>query len=192
MTDRADIAVLILAGGDGSRIGGGKPMRLLGGRTLLDCAVDQARQWSDCVAIAARERDQVGATGCEVLVDPPAIGGPLAGLASADKLGRELVLSVPCDMPFLPPDLASRLGEALREHGAALASSDGRVHPVCGLWRAARLGELADYLASGRRSVIGFAERVGYAAVEWDEGAFVNINTPADLAKAEARIASER
>lgn len=192
MTDCANLAVLILAGGEGSRIGGGKPTRMLGGRTLLDHSVDLARQWSDCVAIAARAHDQVGATSREVLLDPPGIGGPLAGLGSAGRLGRELVLTIPCDMPFLPPDLPWRLGEALRERGAALASSGGRVHPVCGLWRTGQLAELADYLASGRRSVMGFAERVGYAAVEWDEGAFVNINTPTDLAMAEARIALKR
>lgn len=191
MTDNDDLAVLILAGGGGLRIGGGKPMRLLGGRPLLDHAIEKARLWSDRVAIAVREPGQVKAAGCEVLVDPPGVSGPLAGLTSASRLERELVLTVPCDMPFLPTDLPSRLREALRDRDAALAASEGRVHPVCGLWRAERLPELTAYLANGRQSVIGFAEIVGYAAVEWDARDLVNINTPGDLAAAEAWIVSE-
>lgn len=191
MTGDDAIAVIILAGGEGRRMGGDKPTRLLGGRTLLDRAIEGARRWSDRIVIAARDGDQVGATDYEVLLDPPSVGGPLAGLVSARKLGRELVLTVPCDMPFLPADLAGRLRDALGDRGAALAASGGRVHPVCGLWRSDRLSELAGYLATGRRSVIGFSELLDYAAVEWEEAAFININTPAELATAEARLALE-
>ena len=64
-------AVLILAGGEGRRIGGGKPLRMLGGRSLLDRAIERARGWSDRIAIAARDAEQVGDADIEVLIDPP-------------------------------------------------------------------------------------------------------------------------
>ena len=181
-------AILILAGGEGSRIGGGKPLRRLGGRTLLDRAIERASRWSDCVAIAAREPVQAGETGLPILVDPPGLEGPLGGLASALRLERPAVLTIPCDMPFLPDDLSERLASALGEKGAALAASRGYVHPVCGLWRREALSRMEDYASTGRRSLIGFAEFVGYAVVEWAGDPFFNVNSPEDLAEAEARL----
>jgi molybdopterin-guanine dinucleotide biosynthesis protein A len=182
-------AVLILAGGEGRRIGGGKPLRMLGGRSLLDRAIERARGWSDSIAIAARAVDQVGDADVLVLLDPPGLEGPLGGLASAARLGRPLVLTIPCDMPFLPDDLPDRLAAALADYGAALAMSEGRVQPVCGLWRTDALARLGDYAASGRRSLIGFAETIGYVGVAWEGDPFFNVNSAADLAAAEARTA---
>ncbi|MGZ8335570.1 MAG: molybdenum cofactor guanylyltransferase [Allosphingosinicella sp.] len=181
-------AVVILAGGEGRRISGGKPMRRLGGRTLLEWAIERAQDWSDEVAVAARTEAQVGELGIPVLIDPPGLEGPLGGLASALRLEGETVLTIPCDSPFLPDDLPERLAAALPGHAAALAASGGRVHPVCGLWRTDALAQVRGYAGSGRRSLIGFAEKIGYAAVEWPESAFFNINSLADMAEAEARL----
>ncbi|GGE00221.1 molybdenum cofactor guanylyltransferase [Tsuneonella deserti] len=182
--------MVILAGGDGSRMGGAKPLRMLAGRTLLDRAIHRARSWSDDIFISARSAAQVGAAGLPLLLDEPGLGGPLAGLAAARSTGSDAVLTVPCDMPFLPTDLLPRLMEAFAGRGAALAEARGQVHPVCGLWRTEALGEIADYAASGRRSLIGFAERVGYSIGRWEAAEmFDNINTRADLAMAEARLA---
>jgi molybdopterin-guanine dinucleotide biosynthesis protein A len=79
-------AVVILAGGEGRRIGGFKPMCRLGGRTLLDRAIDLARGWSDEVAIAVRTEGQIGDPGIVSLLDPPGLEGPLGGMASALQL----------------------------------------------------------------------------------------------------------
>ena len=189
MKSHDDLAVVILAGGEARRMGGDKPLRILAGRTLLDRAVERAMRWSDDVSIAARSESQVTGTALPVMIDPPDLLGPLAGLASAREAGRPLVLTISCDMPFLPDDLPRLLAVALPGHAAALAASGGRVHPVCGLWRVEALGHLDRYLATGRRSVLGFAESIGYAVVEGDSEAFVNVNTPADLFRAEARLA---
>ncbi len=181
-------AVLILAGGDGRRIGGGKPLRLLGGRTLLDRAIERAQRWGDQVAVAARNPEQIGEADVPILFDPPGLEGPLGGLASALRLERPTVLTIPCDTPFLPEDLPDRLAAALAGHGAALAASGGQIHPVCGLWRADALGGVRGYAASGRRSLIGFAETIGCVTVEWSDDPFFNINSAEDLAQAEARL----
>lgn len=183
-------AVVLLAGGEGRRIGGGKPLRLLGGRTLLERALDQALSWSGTVAIAVRDPEQVPCAQAPMLIDDPAIGGPLAGLSSALAFavaqGCDAVLTIPCDCPFLPPDLFVRLGEA--DAPVAIARSGGRLHPVCGLWRASLLAELPAYVSTGRRSLRGFAETVGFAAVDWSEEPFFNVNSSEDLAAAEARL----
>jgi molybdopterin-guanine dinucleotide biosynthesis protein A len=172
------VKIVILAGGEGRRIGGGKPLRMLGGETLLDRALGIARRWSGDLLVAD------GST------DAPGIEGPLGGVAAALALGGD-VLTIPCDMPFLPDDLPERLGR--QSEAAALAESGGRLHPVCALWRARAADGLAAYAASGRRSLHGFAEAVGYAPVAWSTDPidpFFNINDADDLARAEAMLKS--
>lgn len=182
---------VVLAGGEGLRMGGGKPLRVWGGRPLLARAIDLAAGYSRVVAVAVRDAGQTGAGAhASLLFDPPEIGGPLAGLASALEFGCRhgalWVQTLACDMPNLPADLSERLLEALTPGvGAVLPVSGGRLHPVCGLWRIASRDRLADYLATGRSSLRGFAEAVGLREVTWEETGldpFVNLNTVEDLA----------
>ncbi len=187
-----DIVVAILAGGEGSRIGGGKPGLRLAGRTLLDRSADQARCWSDKTVVAVRSASQIGSPGIPSIVDAEGIEGPLAGLAAslewARKEGASGLLTIPCDMPFLPGDLASRLAKSIGDRGAAIAARGGHLHPVCGLWQTRAIDEIAAYLDSGRRSLHGFAAHLGFVEVGWPAAApdpFFNINTKADLAEAE-------
>ena len=189
------IAVVVLAGGEGRRIGGGKPLRRLGGQTLLERAVAQALESSDSVAIAVRDPAQVGGLAAFEVIADAAWEGPLGGLAAAlafaRRRGRVAVLTLPCDMPLTPPDLADRLAGALGEQAAALASSGGRLHPVCGLWRIEALDALPAYAAAGQRSLKGFAAGIGFVAVDWPVDPvdpFFNVNTPEDLARAEALL----
>jgi molybdenum cofactor guanylyltransferase len=186
------IAVVVLAGGAGSRIGGGKPLKLLGGKRLIDRAEALARQWSDILAVAVREPEQTGSTTLTRILDEPGIEGPLAGLAAALRFARDAgcqaVLTIPADMPFLPTDLGSRLIDGLANASAALASSGGHLHPVCGNWQVSALEDIADYLASERRSLRGFAEAIGFQTVEWRNeplDPFFNINSEQDLTVAE-------
>jgi molybdopterin-guanine dinucleotide biosynthesis protein A len=185
-------ASAILAGGEGSRIGGGKPLIRLGSKTLVERAFERAQGWSNQVVVALRSPDQLGTITLPSIIDDPAIAGPLAGLAKAlgwaKQQGVDALLTLPCDMPFLPDDLPLRLGLALDGHAAALASSGARLHPVCGLWRIEAYGALPAYCATGRRALRGFAEHVGFTAVDWPaipDDPFFNINSPADLAEAE-------
>jgi len=171
--------IVILAGGEGRRIGGRKPQKLLGGETLLDRALARARSWSGEVVIAGREGGD--------LQDDPMIEGPLAGVSAALALGGD-VLTIPCDMPFLPDDLPARLQS---DTAATVAASGGRLHPVCAFWKAECRDALPAYLATGRRSLTGFAEAVGYQAVEWPTepvDPFFNVNDEADLARAEVLL----
>lgn len=197
MIDPSHIAVAVLAGGEGSRIGGGKPLIKLGDTTLIERAYDRARGWSSSAIISVRSPEQLGSSEMPWIADAAEIDGPLAGLAAAlewaCRRGAEALLTIPCDMPFLPDDLPLRLAVEIGEFQAALASSGGELHPVCALWRNAAIYEFADYCASGRRSLRGFAEHVGCAEVEWPSSPcdpFFNINGPEDLAVAESMLAS--
>ncbi len=190
------IAAVVLAGGEGRRIGGAKPQRTLAGRTLLERAVGQASAFSDLTAVAVRGLPPAGADNGLALIEDAPWEGPLGGLAAALAFarlrGRAAVLTLPCDMPLIPTDLASRLAATLGGHGAALAASGGRLHPVCGLWRVETLDALPAYAATGQRSLKGFAAAVGCVTAEWPAGPvdpFFNVNTADDLARAEALLA---
>ena len=118
--------IVILAGGEGRRIGGGKPQRLLGGET-------PARPRAAASRAAGRTRCWSRTAGS----DAPGIEGPLGGIAAALALGGD-VLTIPCDMPFLPADLPERLGrtsEAAALGGKRRAAPSGLralARPRCG------------------------------------------------------------
>jgi molybdopterin-guanine dinucleotide biosynthesis protein A len=186
----ADLAIVVLAGGEGRRMGGEKARRPWGPTTLVGHAVGLARAYGGEVAVAVRDAAQVaGAVEARLLLDDPGIEGPLAGLAAARGFARATgaprLLTLPCDAPLLPADLAARLQAALAPGvGVAVAQSDGREHPTCALWRAGALGVLPAYLATGRRSLNGFAAAAGMTTVDWpvDGGdPFANANTLEDL-----------
>lgn len=86
---RDDVAVVIFAGGEGRRLGGGKPLTLLDGERLIDRALRHAAQWSDLVAVVVRDPAQVAPLDVRVITDEPEIPGPLAGLASALRFGEK-------------------------------------------------------------------------------------------------------
>lgn len=186
-------AIVIAAGGDGVRIGGTKPSRMLGGRRLIDHALAWAGRHADTVALAVRLRDADWGTGLPLLVDRHDGIGPISALASAFRFAhdqrRPTLLMIGCDMPLLPDDLLGRLQAALPGHGAAMPVSGGRRHPMATLW-APDVPAIEAYIATGGQSLWRFAQAVGMAEVTWDNAPdpFVNINEPADLAAAEQRL----
>jgi molybdopterin-guanine dinucleotide biosynthesis protein A len=190
---KRDVAVVILAGGEGKRMGGGKPLRMFGGERLIDRSVCVARRWSDRVAVAIRDRSQVTAVPADLIADED-VAGPLGGLISGMKFAREegkaRLLAIPADMPFLPHDLLDRLRQAIADKGCAMAESGGHVHPVCSLWRVSAAAQAENYATSGRRSLKGLAGCIGFVTVEWQAepvDPFFNINTRDDLAEAARR-----
>lgn len=186
------LASVVLAGGQGTRIGGRKALQPWAGATLIAHALAQARGYAPIVAVAVRSADQLeGVSQVELLVDDPTIPGPLAGLASAlafaGRVGATAVLTLPCDTPLLPADLAERLSSGLDERRpVAMAQSGGRWHPTCAVWRAGLASRIAPYLATGKSSLYGFAQFVGCRIIDWSDNApdpFANANTLDDLAR---------
>jgi molybdopterin-guanine dinucleotide biosynthesis protein A len=188
-----DAVAVVLAGGEGRRMGGDKPLRPFGGARLIDRALALAQGYCLRTAVAVRRPGQIPALpGALLLLDPADLPGPLAGLASALAFARAQgaprVLTLPCDTPRLPADLLARLAAALDGAGparVAVARSGGRLHPACALWPADGLEALGAYAAAGRASLRGFAVELGMGVVDWDAPGgdpFANANTPAELA----------
>lgn len=184
------ITTVLLAGGQGSRMGGDKGLQLLRGKPLLAWVLERVRPHSDEVLLSANDKHEVYAQfACPLVSDRmPGWAGPLAGLQAAMHQARnDWVLSVPCDTPYLPPDLLPRLYQALQQANteAAVASSAGRRHPAIALYRKCVLPRLDAYLQGGGRKVNDWLNSLQLSEVEFEnEAAFANINSQEELARA--------
>lgn len=192
MNPLADITGLVLAGGRGQRMGGvDKGLQLLRGTPLAQAALERLRAQVNGLLISAnRHLDTYATFGVPVLTDGvPDHPGPLAGLlAGLRACPTAWLLTVPCDTPDFPADLAERLAHAVTAEGADIAMAatreDGRVQPqpVFCLVQRSLEPDLAAFIAEGGASPRAWAARHRTALVTFDEAAaFGNANTLADL-----------
>ena len=191
---------VLLAGGLARRMGGGdKPMRMIGGRTILERVITRLKPQCDGLILNANgDPARFAAFGLPVIPDSVAdFPGPLAGIlagldwAATNRPDVQWILSAAADCPFLPRDLVARLCEALVKENAelAVAASDGQSHPVIGLWRVGLRNELRHALTvEDVRKIDRFTARYRLATVSWPAtplDPFFNANTAEDLAEAE-------
>ncbi|MGE9008743.1 molybdenum cofactor guanylyltransferase MobA [Leptospira interrogans] len=191
---------VLLAGGLARRMGGGdKPMRTIGGRTILDRVIARLQPQCDGLILNANgDPARFAAFGLPVIADGVAdFPGPLAGIlaaldwAAANRPEVKWVLSAAADCPFLPRDLVVRLVAALREEKAelAVAASDGQSHPVIGLWSVALREQLRHALVvEDVRKIDRWTARYRLATVTWQTepiDPFFNANTMDDIAEAD-------
>lgn len=204
-----EIAGVLLAGGRSRRMGrGDKALMTLAGRLLIRHASERlAPQVGALILNTNGDPQRFSALGLPVIADETDdFAGPLAGVLAAlhwfaqKRQGFSAVASVSADVPFVPVDLVARLAEALRTHGTArvaVAQSRGRRHHVISLWRMDAADEIAAALARGERRAEAIVDRLGAVTVPFadvDLGGesvdpFFNVNTPEDLAFAEAVLA---
>ena len=195
---------LLLAGGQARRMGGGdKCLRELGGKTLLQHAIDRVRPQVGPLVISANgDPKRFAAYDLPVVADVIAdFAGPLAGILTGLEWARAhapdcpWLLSAPTDAPFLPMELVESLHEAADELGAdlACAMSNGRSHPVVGLWPVRLAGALrAALVDEDIRKIDVWTERYRMATIEFPADPvdpFFNANRPEDLAEAERLLA---
>ncbi|MBW8371148.1 MAG: molybdenum cofactor guanylyltransferase [Thiobacillus sp.] len=183
----ARVAAVILAGGEGRRMGGAdKGLIEYQGCPLIEWALAAlAPQVEEIVISANRNLDTYAAYGQRVLPDTlPDYPGPLAGvLAAFDAVNADWLVVVPCDTPHLPADLALRLlGAAqLESVPLAVAADESRIHHSCFIVRTDQRDNLAAYLALGERAVRHWQAGLAATTVRFDAACFANFNQPDDL-----------
>lgn len=194
-SERSKISAVILAGGQARRMGGSdKGLALLGGRPLIAWVLERiAPQVDEMLISANRNLDQYRQFGHPVLADDsPDFQGPLAGLRRAmAEAAHPLILCAPCDTPFLPRDLVERLIGALDKAGAEIAVPmvGSQAHRAIFLCRKSLLPGLGDFLDRGGRRVGEWQSQLKRVEVPFrDEHAFLNLNTPQELAAAEGAM----
>ncbi len=187
---KREVTGVILAGGQGRRMGGAdKGLQLLDGRPLAQWVLDRlAPQVASVLISANRNLPRYAGFGCAVLTDRiPDSAGLLTGLhAALARSATPLLQTVPCDSPFLPDDQVARLHAELAGQGAqlAVARSGGRVHRAFCLLRCDLAPRLDAFLASGERKVGLWHASLDTVEVDFDDAAaaFANLNTMDDLA----------
>ena len=191
---------VLLAGGLARRMGGGdKPMRTIGGRTILDRVIARLQPQCDGLILNANgDPARFAGFGLPVIADTVEnFPGPLAGILAAldwaaiNRPEVKWVLSAAADCPFLPRDLVARLHQARADEDAelAVAASDGQSHPVIGLWNVDLREPLRHALVvEDIRKIDRWTARYRLATVEWPADPldpFFNANTMDDIAAAE-------
>lgn len=194
---------VILSGGLARRMGGGdKCLLKLGDKPLLAWVIERLRpHTADLLLNANGEAGRFAAFDLAVTSDVmPGFGGPLVGLLSAMRWAEAHrphlthIASVAGDTPFFPeglvPGLAAALGlNAAHPNTIALASNEGFVQPIFGLWPVALADELEAWLRAGdNRKVLAFVAEHSRIDVDFPTTGrhqpFFNINRPEDLATA--------
>lgn len=179
--------------------GGDKPMRQIGGRTILARVIARLKPQCDGLILNANgDPARFASFGLAVIPDTVAdFPGPLAGIlaaldwTAANRPEISWILSAAADCPFLPRDLVARMHEARAEQNAqlAVAASGGQSHPVIGLWSVGLRKELRHALVvEDVRKIDRWTARYRLATVEWPTtplDPFFNANTMDDIAEAE-------
>jgi len=188
--DRSDVTAVILAGGQGRRMGGlDKGLIEFQGRSLAAILVERLEQQGvDIVINANRNLARYQQFGHTVISDQlDDYQGPLAGFASAmTVVNSPFILTLPCDGPLLAEDYLARFIAAYaNEPAPILVADDGeRLQPVHALLRVDLLPSLVRFLDSGDRKIDRWYAEHEYARVDFSDctGMFRNINTPSDQA----------
>lgn len=193
MIARSDITGLVLAGGRAQRMGGvDKGLIQFQGKALIEHAIERLTpQVSHLLINANRNQETYSQYGYPILADESAdFSGPLAGyLVGLKACQTPYLITVPCDSPCFPKDLATRLANALEDQGAdiAFASTEDRVkkvwaQPVFCLMKKSLTQSLEQFLAGGHRKIDRwFALEKACTVVFSRESDFVNANTPEEL-----------
>lgn len=183
------ITGVVLAGGKARRMGGAdKGLLDLDGKPLWKHVADNLLSQLETVVVNAnRHRNIYQKSGLRVIPDSLAdFPGPLAGMLSVFLQEKgDWFLFCPCDTPYIPRDLVARL-KAQRNDSAVVWVHDGeRDHPTIALVNRSVQPLLQDYLQSGERRVMVFMRLAGGHAVDFSDqkDAFVNVNTPEELAR---------
>lgn len=183
------ITAVILAGGQGSRMGGvDKGLITLWEKPLVTHLVERLTpQVGSLLINANRHREQYQQWAPVIADNLAGFPGPLAGFeAGLNAAATDWIVVVPCDSPLLPLDLVERLATAISSPQQIAVVHDGeQLHAATALLHRSLLPSLQRYLARGDRKLrLWFAEHE-LVAVDFSDqaSAFINLNTPACVEK---------
>jgi molybdenum cofactor guanylyltransferase len=188
------VSAIVLAGGRSSRFGRDKLAEPVGGRAILDHAIDAARSFAiDVVVVVAPEGTPSERPGVRVVRDATAFEGPLAGLLAGLGAAREsAVLLTAGDMPELQPAVAEALLAELTASGvdAVVLEDAGRPRPLpMAIAREAGLDAAQRLFDGGERRLRALVEALGATVIPeatWrpldpDGRSLRDVDVPADL-----------
>ena len=179
---------------------GGRPKALLdlGGRRIIERVLDAVGPVVDDVLIVTNTPDLYAFLGVPMVgdlhPDHGSLGGIFSGLAAATG---EAAFTVACDMPFLHREVARLVVARAGEGDVVIPRVGEQLETMHAVYRKACLPPIEARLRAGRFKIVGFFDSVRVVEIaEADiarhrppEVVFMNVNTPEDLARAQALAA---
>jgi molybdopterin-guanine dinucleotide biosynthesis protein A len=186
---------VVLAGGRGSRLGGAKPTAELAGQSLISYPLAALAEAGLEAVVVAKPDTDLPPLDVDVLTEPAEPVHPMAGIVAAlRQTGRPIVV-IGCDFPFVPAALLRALADA--PEPLVIPAPGGEPQPLVARWTPALLPALEaalDLEEPLRRTVAALSPRLLDDAELAPFGdparVFFNVNTPADLRRAEGAVSS--
>lgn len=178
-----ELTGMILAGGEGRRMGGrDKGLEPFAGLPLVGHVVKRLEgQVGELLINANRNTDAYRFFADRIVEDAEGgFKGPLMGIYSGLRAAKTpWLLVAPCDSPALPDDLVARMVQGIGQHDIAVAFDGERLHPVVALLRTSLADDLAATLAEGERKIDRWYARHDWCKVDMSDcpDAFANLNT---------------
>ena len=193
------VSAVVLAGGASRRMGVDKRRIEVGGRTLLELAVDIVGSVADDVVVATREGDDLApavaaSAGARACADRRPRAGPMGGLeAGLAAAAHEVVLVVASDMPFVSPAVLALLATEARarpESDVVVLEGENGPAPLLGAYRRSALGVVSALLDAGERRMSALLAgarchvipRACWSLLDPEGLSLVNLNSPSDVA----------
>lgn len=191
MSKSRAITGIILAGGEGRRMGGqDKGWLQLQGLPMIRRAIERLQPQVEQIVISAnRNLDAYAKLDARIYSDDTPYQGPLGGIAAClEHIDTDYGLIVPTDAPLIPINLV----ESLSAHIPAkliLCRDEKRLQPLFGLYHRSLAASIRAFLAGGDRKLMLWCEQQDPEVVTiGDNSAFTNLNTPSELSEFEKKL----
>ncbi|MCO7243895.1 molybdenum cofactor guanylyltransferase MobA [Halomonas sp. Ps84H-12] len=198
MIAKHDLTGMILAGGEGRRMGGrDKGLEPFADLPLVAHTVKRFDGHVHELMINANRNSDAYALFADRVIEDAEGGfkGPLMGIYSGLRAAQTpWLLVAPCDSPALPHNLVARMVAGITqagvEHDIAVAFDGERLHPVVALLRTSLADDLAATLAEGERKIDRWYARHAWCRVDMSDcpEAFANLNTEEEKARLELAL----
>ncbi len=196
------VALAVLGGGQGKRIGKKKSRLRIDSRSLLEIISERIGfLFQEKYYISKASEDEfILPLGFERLNDVYDYQTPLVGVYTAlFYANSHRVLAVGCDMPFIKPQLVKLLLERSSLGDVVVPCSSKGPEPLMAIYSKCCLQPIRESLESGEKRLISFFESVKVyylkaeeiSKVDLEEISFFNINTREDLEKAREMIKTD-
>tara|TARA_B110000196_G_C20930011_1_gene559448 strand:+ start:98 stop:733 length:636 start_codon:yes stop_codon:yes gene_type:complete len=193
---KSKILIVILAGGQSRRFGGGfKTLSKFNNKSILDRIIKNFENLEIEIALNINSnKDEFLKKKLKIINDEiKNFQGPLAGIYSTmkwvlkNKKNIEWIFTIPSDTPFLSEELFFKFinNNFNKRTKIILAESNNKVHPVIGLWHISLLENLESFFKDESRKIMDWVEKQNYELLNFkNPDYFFNVNSKADLKEA--------
>ena len=192
--NEADTTLIVLAGGQGSRMGRPKAELRINNAPILAALLDRWNWPGPTLLVTApgREHPAGSVRFDHETTDPIAGAGPLRGLLTGlENLQSPLAICAAVDMPALTRQQLDWILQALIDNKTSLgvmcerlASGEKIIEPFPSAYRKEALGPVGGWLSQGRRSMHSLLKLAGFLSLPapaWDDAVWTNLNSPSEF-----------